>query len=277
MIGETVDLYAYFKLARGENTGGYLSVCARNKNVEIGEKLRPVALVVPGGAYLYVSEREGEPVAMKMLAEGYVAATLRYTVRAAYPVPLLEAAMAIAYLRAEAERYCADKSHVAAFGFSAGGHLVGMLGTLFGEACVKKVVGENARPDAVVLGYPVVTLGEWSHGGTAGVITGGDPALYEALTLEKRVRADSSPAFLWHTVEDTAVPVENSLLMAQAYRRAGVPFELHLYEGGQHGLSVSDLETAEDKEDPRYRPETQSWVPLVLSWLRSRGFEVRKK
>ena len=127
-----------------------------------------------------------------------------------------------------------------------------------------------------MLGYPVVTTERaLTHGGTAGVISGGDEELRARLSLEKAVRSDSVPAFLWHTAEDGLVPVENSLRFAEAYREVNVPFELHIFERGAHGLSLADGETSEGRGTPLYDENAQAWLPLALAWLRLRGFRVR--
>ncbi len=94
------------------------------------------------------------------------------------------------------------------------------------------------------------------------------------MSLENAVTPDSVPAFVWHTMEDDFVPVENSLYLAQAYRRAGVPFELHIFERGPHGLALADGETSDGEITPAMR-NVQAWMPLALAWLKLRGFSVR--
>lgn len=279
MTYETIDLYEYFSLPKGRNAAGTLTVYARECNPEIKEKLRPAMLVIPGGGYEWVSRREAEPVAMEFLYGGYSVFVLDYTVHTPHPVPLLEAAMAVAYIRENAEKYYVDRAHVGAVGFSAGGHLCATLATMYGEACVKEALGNRAalvRPDAVVLSYAVITTGLRTHGGTAKTISGGDAALQEKMSLEKRVTKDSSPAFLWHTVEDDCVPVQNALLMAEAYLKAGVPFDLHVFESGGHGMSTVNGEVT-DGDYPEAVARAGKWVELALSWLASRGFKVRVK
>ena len=279
MIYEKVDLYRYFGIERGEQAEGYLTAYVPDPLVpEIKAKLRPGMLVIPGGGYWFRSGREKEPVALAYLREGYCAFTLDYSVQALFPVPLLEAAMAMIYLRENAAKYGLDPAHLAAIGFSAGGHLAGMLSMLYEEPEIVSVLGEramNARPDAVVLSYPVITMGELTHGGTRDVITGGREELLQRLSLEKRVSKKAAPAFLWHTQEDDCVPVENSLLLAAAYRKAGVPFAMHIFEHGPHGLSLISPETSDQTEyDTRLAP-VGKWFSLSVDWLKSRGFAVK--
>ena len=275
MIYETIDLYDYFSLPRAGKTGGILTVICRSPYVEIKEKIRPAMLVIAGGGYGFVSEREAEPIAFHFLLQGYATFSLKYSVNTPYPAPLLEAAMAMAFIRENAEKYGVDVKHVGAVGFSAGGHLTAMLATLFAEPCVKETLGKRAalaRPDAVLLAYPVISAVEGvTHEGTLNTISGGDKALKSALSLETRVTKESSPAFIWHTVEDDCVPVENSLLLASAYRRCGVPFDLHIFECGWHGMSEIGFEV-QDAEIPPQIKRNHAWLDLAFSFLKNHGF-----
>lgn len=279
MTYEKIDLYEYFNVPRGEGREGYLTTYVPfSIKDEIKPKLRPGMLVIPGGGYGMRSAREGEPVALQWLARGYCAFVLDYSVQTRYPTPLLEAAMAMVYLRENAEKYHLDREHLAAIGFSAGGHLAGMLGILHSEPEVQGFFGErlkDVRPDAVVLSYPVVTMGEGTHEGTRNVITGGDKELLKRLSLEKRVTPSAAPAFLWHTVEDDCVPVENSMMLAAAYRRAGVPFALHIFEHGHHGMSLVTQEVNDQTEYYDFVAPVGKWFSLAADWLKCRGFAVK--
>lgn len=279
MTYERIDLYAYFGIARGEGREGYLTTYVPfSIENELKPKLRPGMLVIPGGGYWMRSDREKEPVALAFVAKGYCAFALDYTVQAPYPAPLIEAVMAMVYLRENAGKYHLDKEHLAAIGFSAGGHLAGSLSLLFAEPEVRAVLGERinkARPDALILSYPVVTMGERTHEGTRDVITGGNKELMSRLSLETRVTSAAPPAFLWHTMEDDLVPVENSLMLASAYRSAGAPFALHIFEHGHHGLSLVSPETNDQTEYDAFLSPVGEWLPLALDWLRGRGFAVR--
>lgn len=275
MLYEKIDLYDYFSVRKPESGVGRLTAYCRECYGDLEKKLRPAMLVVAGGGYEMVSAREQEPVALRFLHEGYAAFVLDYAVNTAYPTPLIEAAMAMAYLRENAEKYGVDPSQVGVIGFSAGGHLAGMLATLCEDEPVRTLLkGKNVRPDAVLLCYSVLTGGEFTHGGTFGRITGNDPALCKALSLETRVTEKCPPAFLWHTAEDGCVPVENSLLFAAACRKAGVPFELHLFEKGRHGVSVAGAETERCREGAEEVGHLAVWFDLALAWLKKRGFGV---
>ncbi len=277
MTNERIDLYGYFKIERKGATGGYLTAYVSSPSVEIKPKLRPAMLVIPGGGYEYLSDREGEPVALRFLSEGYCAFVLTYSIFTAYPTPLIEACLAVAYIRENASRFCADALHVAAVGFSAGGHLAGLLATVREEE-IKEALGDKAnlvRPNAVILSYPVITMTDGlTHEGTQRTISGGVVPC-DVLSIEKRVTKDSAPAFIWHTSEDDCVPVENSLLLAEAYRKAGVPFNLHIFERGWHGLSLNNAETSDETKEDEAIAYVGKWVTLALDWLASRGFCVK--
>lgn len=278
MICKKIDLYKYCSVPRGKNEGGYLTLYCYDKENEISVRTRPAMLVLPGGAYQFCSEREKEPIAMQYFIAGYQAFVLDYTVKAAFPTPLLEAAMAMVYIRENAKKLRVDQSHVAAIGFSAGGHLCGMLATLFADEALKNALGkrvELVRPDAVVLCYGVLTsLPKYGDFTTINTISGGDEELRKKLSPEKCVKNDSAPAFLWHTTQDAAVPVQCSIMYASACLEHGVPFEMHLFEQGWHGLSAINANTHIDAEVPENLARNAEWIELSRSWLKMRGFVV---
>ncbi len=274
MYRDTVDLYAYFRIPREGRAGGYLSVTVPECG-SVAKKLRPAALIFPGGGYNFLSPREGEPVELQFLARGYAAFRLDYTVNTPHPVPLLEAAMAAAYIRERAGDLSVGP--LVAVGFSAGGHLAGTLATMYGDPYIKEVLGErNVRPDAAALCYAVLTTDYNTHGGTAQIISGGDEELKKQLSVVERITPDCPPVFLWHTADDGAVSVQNSLRAAEKLAACKVPFELHVFGSGVHGLSVCSVETADDENDVRVNPAAAQWLPLLFTWLLSRGFAVRK-
>lgn len=283
MINKTVDLYEYFGIEKPQGARGYLTIFVHEQYAEfsIGRR-RPAILVLPGGGYGFVSSRESECVGIRFLSEGYNAFVLNYsTSPLGYPTQLLEADMAMIYIRENSNEFFIDNSHVVAVGFSAGGHLCSMLGTIWAEKEMRAILGDKvdlARPDAIILSYPVITLGELTHQGTSDVLTKKDQELIKRLSTCDRVNKDSSPAFIWTTVDDACVPMENTMMMASAYKKAGVPFELHVFETGVHGLSLSTKETSTDGADQRLAIGAVSkWVKLSLTWLKNRGFIIKHK
>lgn len=275
MISEKIDLYEYFKVERKGATGGFLDVIARTPLTEINPKIRPAILVIPGGGYNFLSDREGEPVALDFLADGYNAFVLRYSINVAYPTPLLEACLAVAYIRKNAKELCINVDCIAAVGFSAGGHLAGLLATLKnGEIPQISELAISTPINAVILSYPVVTMGEYTHHGSCDTICGRDKSLYDRLSVEKRVDSNSPPAFIWHTGDDDCVSVNNSFMLAEAYLKAGADFELHVFEKGFHGLSLSSDETGNSTAGEVALYRIGQWTKLARAWLSSHGFKI---
>lgn len=283
METKRVDLYGYFGLKRPEGARGALEYCLHSRSAYYPDRVHPAILAAAGGGYTGICEREGEPVASAYFGKGYNIFVMEYsTAPLHYPVQLLEGAMAVAYIKRNAEALGIDREHVAVMGFSAGGHFAGMLATLFDEPAVRDALKEHAefaRPDAVIMGYPVITAGRFTDRGTIANISGKDDELGKRLSLETRVTSDSVPAFIWTTANDELVPCENSLLMAAAYQKKGVPFELHIYESGHHGLGLATEETAtpggrvlHSTVEEYIQPAVATWFELSVTWLKNRGF-----
>lgn len=271
---DRIDLYKYFNLERPDGANGYLDCYIRERKKEFSfKRFRPAMLVIPGGGYGMLSDREREPIVMHYLNNGYQAFCLEYSLRPIYfPYQLLEGCMAICYIRENADELGVDKCHVGAIGFSAGGHLCAMLATICNDKAIKDFLGERVnlcRPDAVILSYPVIVHNEFENKGSIDNISGNKEELKQKLSLEKRVDKNSAPAFIWTTVTDEMVPCENSLMMAMAYRKAQVPFELHIFEEGRHGLALCNKETCWISEP------VEKWIQLSDIWLKNMGFEIK--
>ena len=276
MILQKIDLYVHYGVERKDENGGYLTVCSRTESNEVKRRTRPAVLVMPGGAYAYLSDREGEPIALKFVDKGFAAFILHYSVREKYPAPLLEAEMAVAFIRDNAQTYHVDKDCVCAVGFSAGGHLTGLLATVKQDESALDRPIDCLRPNFVVLSYPVISTGKYGHVETRDNITGSGQIPSEMLSVENRADRHSAPAFIWHTLQDEAVPVENSLLLAKAYKKHGVPFALHIFERGWHGLSLADDETDDFSPDNAYLYDVGKWFDLACDWLAMHGCRVKR-
>lgn len=230
---------------------------------------RPAVVVLPGGGYEYCSDREADPVAMNFLGAGYQVFTLYYTVAETTPAPLkfaplLDALRAVRHIRQNAASLCVQPDKIAVCGFSAGGHLAASAALLCREPALNTEPDApfaDACPDAVVLAYPVITSGEYSHRGSIDNLAGEDEKLRKTFSLEDQTRRGLPPFFIWHTVEDGAVPVQNSLLLAQALTRDGVSYELHLFPHGEHGSSTCTNEVGSASA------HNAAWVDLCLDWL----------
>ncbi len=245
-------------------------------------KKKKAVLICPGGAYVHVSAREGEPVAKKFVEMGFQAFVLDYSVAPdVWPTALLELAQAVCMVREHAEEWQVDPHQVFVCGFSAGGHLAASLGCFWNQPFVFSPLGKTAeeiRPDGILLSYPVITSGAFAHRDSFTNLIGetsdawvkryapGSPAasLSEFLSLELQAGAQTPPVFLWHTAVDDLVPVENSLLFAMALHREGVPVELHIFPDGIHGISLATEETADWPE--QIVPAAQVWVSLAGRW-----------
>ncbi|MFV0556873.1 MAG: alpha/beta hydrolase [Lactovum sp.] len=216
-------------------------------------KARPFVIVVPGGGYCVVSPTESEIVALDFYERGYDVAVLTYTTNLLMRVPLKMQAMndlarAIFYLK---ENYSQE---IILCGFSAGGHLCGSLAVhhaLFKD----KEEKYSAKVSAVILAYPVITAGEFAHQGSFQALVGADKDEIDFYSLEKQVSAETVPTFIWHTLTDELVPVENSLKFIEQLRKYKVPFAAHIFSKGAHGLSLANERWAAGEYGEKYTME----------------------
>lgn len=188
-----------------------------------------------------------------------------------YPSQLQDAARAIRTVRARAKEWGLDPQRIGILGFSAGGHLAATAGTHFAVGQVNAsdpIERVSSRPDVMILIYPVITMRDSTHGGSKLNLLGKDPPteLVALLSNEEQVTKETPPAFLVHTMNDAAVPVENSMMFAAALRKAGVPFEFHLYERGPHGFGLAPKD-----------PILSSWPARCADWLRIHGFAALRR
>lgn len=227
-------------------------------------------VICPGGRYEFLSQWEDTFVARAFNAAGYHAFVLHYSVTDP-PLgwrPLRQLAWAVSAVRAGISGM-AGTQKVAVCGFSAGGHLAASLGVQWHNATLfaPQVDLAMQRPDALILCYPVISGGEHAHQVSFTQLAGEDAAAWNAFSLEKLVSEKSVPTFLWHTVPDMSVPVQNSLLFFEALLRHGVTAELHLYPFGPHGMSLATPEVARPAENRLADPHVASWMALAQHWL----------
>ena len=230
-------------------------------------------LVTPGGGYRWVVvDKEGYEVGRWLAARGWTVFVLFYRLpgegwsnRA--NVPLQDAQRAMRLIRARARDYGIYPERVAAMGFSAGGHLCADLATRHAEriyTSVDAADGLSARPDLAAPIYPVQSLAlPHAHRGSRDLLLGHDPSpeLVRAHSPENNVSRDTPPCFLVHAEDDETVPVENSLLLRAALKRARVHVETHLFTHGGHGFG---LRRAADKP-------AEAWPELFVKWAASYG------
>lgn len=226
-------------------------------------------LVCPGGGYQNLAKHEAGAIGEFLASHDISAAVLTYRLAPRYkdPAMRLDVGRAMRTLRHRAGEWRLDPHKVAVMGFSAGGHLASTISTQFdaGDAnAADPIDREPSRPDASILCYPVITMTEpFAHVGSRNNLLGKDApaAEVERMSSEKRVTAQTPPTFVFHTVDDAAVPIENALMYVDALRRNKVSFEAHLYEKGRHGVGLA-------LDDPRL----STWGPLMVSWLKSKGW-----
>ena len=211
---------------------------------------RPALVVVPGGGYRYTSEREAAPIASEFFARGFQSFVLYYTTAGEggepYPEQLLELASAVDYIKKHAKELHVNPDEVFAVGFSAGGHLAGNLAVEHHAMTEKFGVTLDCKPTAVGLSYPVISQ-KYGHIGSYenlfwGYTEEAKQELAKAFPLDEMVNEQTSPAFIWATANDGVVPAENALQYALALAKQKIPYELHVYPNGPHGLSTCRLE-----------------------------------
>ena len=228
-------------------------------------------VVCPGGGYGGLASHEGPTYAQFLKRHGINAFVLKYRLGSAgyrHPIMLGDAARAIRTIRTHAKKWKIDPEKIGIMGSSAGGHLASTAITHFDNGNPKArdpIDRTSSRPNAGILCYPVITMGKFTHQGSKRNLLGNNPPeeLVNLLSSEKQVRKNTPPTFIWHTAEDRPVPVENSLLFASALRKAGVPFALHVYQKGRHGIGLADK--------PPFR-NIHPWANDLVFWLKEQGF-----
>lgn len=241
---------------------------------------RPAVIVCPGGGYGMLSPREAEPIVRRMWGEGFNVYLLMYSIgtRAANFAPLIQAALAIKMVRQRAAEDNSDPKKIYIMGFSAGGHLAASAGTMWNLPVVRDAVGVSSgkcpeginRPDGMILCYPVITMGEFTHKGTSQRVSGHEVLTeddIQTFSIEKHIDETTPPAFIWHTFTDTTVPVQNSILLMSAMAAAKVPFEAHIFPEGVHGLALCNKETSTDPVK-HIIPHVEIWAELAAKWVK---------
>jgi acetyl esterase/lipase len=239
---------------------------------EPGQATGASMVICPGGGYTGLASHEGQDYARFLNEQGIAGFVLKYRLGSAdyrHPAMLQDAARAVRTVRARAKEWNLDPKKVGIMGSSAGGHLASTLLTHFDAGnpdAADPIDRESSRPDLGILCYAVITMGQYTHQGSKNSLLGRNPSpeLVQDLSNELHVTKDTPPCFLWHTWEDKTVPVENTLQFAAALRQAKVPFDLHIYQKGGHGLGLGS---------PQWDPSRRlPWTQDCVYWLRIQGF-----
>lgn len=286
-----------FRLKEGRDDVTLTTYILQDSPDLLAGKSRPAILICPGGGYFNCSDREAEPIALRFAGLGYHCFILQYSTylgkssgfpdlsappvprpETLHPAPMEEIALAMRLICGHAEDWHVDPERIAVCGFSAGGHNAAMYATHWHE------LADAPRPAAAILGYPLTDyIFKYEYEAKQdGFVTGffhasdtiflGTPTpsaeLLDAVSPARHVTDKTPPCFLWATAADELVPVQHSLLMAQALRNAGVPFELHIFEQGQHGLSLADQASAAALT--QCNADAAQWTELAGKWLHKR-------
>ncbi|MBE6802966.1 MAG: alpha/beta hydrolase [Ruminococcaceae bacterium] len=272
MICEKIELKKHFSFLGENGNNPTLDIYLPYNMVEMNRQnqKRPCLLVLPGGGYGMCSERESEPIAIHFLPEGFNVFVLTYSVAPnRFPTQIIEVAAAMEVIYENADKWNCDVNRIAVMGFSAGGHLAAHYSTMYDCKEVRGVFKDSKRPDASVLCYPVITSDfTTTHQGSFINLTGHNnltPEEAEILSCEKHVSATTPPAFIWHTAEDNVVPVENSIIYAKALAKYKIPFELHIFPFGGHGLSTCDKHTCD--EVTNIITYNSAWLDDLKKWF----------
>ena len=273
MIHETINLKEYYPSLKND---AYLTTYCPENSIEwkINEK-RKGLLILPGGGYEFVSEREAEPVALRFVGQNIACFTLKYSVAPSmnYPDPIMEAFAALSYIRRNADKYHINVDKISVLGFSAGGHLAATISCYHTSKEYSEYLNipqEEMKINGCLLGYPVITMDDFTHAGTRDNITKGDKELLKKMSIEKNITNEFPKTFIWHTTFDTCVPVKNALVLANALTENKVFYELHIYPMHDHGQSLSD-ESVYSNVDQKFLDEIKyntQWVDNAIHFIK---------
>jgi acetyl esterase/lipase len=225
-------------------------------------------VICPGGAYQRLAPHEGRDYALFLNQRGLSCFVLKYRLAAdgyRHPAMMQDGLRAIRHLRAHSEKLQIDPKRIGIMGSSAGGHVASTVMTHFDAGDPKSsdpIERQSSRPDFGILCYPVITMGPFAHAGSKKGLLGESPSDEQVnlLSNELQVTPQTPPCFIWHGLDDRSVPVENSLRFAEALRKQGVPFELHIYQSARHGIGLGD-------RTPPFS-EALPWTGDLLLWLK---------
>jgi len=266
---------------------------------------RPAIIICPGGAYLYTSQREAEPVALRFASLGYQTFVLHYNTYygqgpidltspppanpfVKFPQPIFDIAKAIVTVREHAQEWNVNADQITVAGFSAGGHLAASIGVHWQDEFVREKLGvdaEKIRPDALILGYALLdsklsmeSMNEAESAKYNDMLTLMNSAVFGATEYSEQmleqfspalhIRENTPPAFIWHTAEDDLVRSSNSLKFALGLASKRIPYELHVFEKGEHGLSLADLTSATTPQHVNH--DVSEWVKMADRFLKRR-------
>lgn len=266
MLHETINLTADGRV----NMHTYIQDMYKN----VKAIKRPAIIVLPGGAFSFLADNEGEPVALTFAKEGFSTFVLNYSIGddSVFPNPLDDVSRAIWEVRRNADVWGIDPNQIALMGFSAGACVAAMSATQWntpGLAERLHIPPEGIKPNAAVIGYGASLLSTIFDSMDENLVIP-EPGKLTAdrtpqVDVVNYVDTQTAPMFIWHNRYDQYVPVKNPLLLADKMEQYGLPFELHIFQSGKHGMSVNNNLTNPTGEG--IDESVSSWVPLCTSWL----------
>lgn len=272
MIHETIHLNKYYNAL--QNDPILTSYCPDNfTEFSIG-KIRKCVLILPGGGYGFISEREGEPIALRFAGNDIACFVLTYTIapKLKYPNPFVEVFAALSYIRRNASHFHIDVNKIAVLGFSAGGHLAAYCSAYHTSkeyASYLDIPLSEMKINGCLLGYPVISSA-FGHLESIKNITQGNNDLLDKVSVEKHISSEFPKTFIWHTTFDSVVPLKNSLALAMALHENHVFLEMHIYPMQDHGQALCDatVYNEKDKELLEKIEYNRQWVDNAIHFIK---------
>ncbi len=252
---------------------------------------RAAVVICPGGAFLGYSEKEAEPVALKLLSEGYDAFVLKYSIgsdMARFPAPFIDAAKAVMIVRENTRRWGIDPGKIYLCGFSTGGYVAASLAATWQEDYLAKALNTDntlIKPDALLLGYPLLDMYQFQKMNIdkspemktlmemmfLAIYGTAEPskALMEQWSIKKQITSQHPPTFLWTTSRDSFVAVEESMDYIKELAVNRILYEFHIFEKGEHGMSLGNHTVGYTEDEVKKQVNAPKWVELALNWLNS--------
>ena len=276
MIYEKYRLEKYYHNTQIGDKDIFFTAYMSSNSKEIDpDRKHPAIVICPGGAYIDLSEREGEPVAIEFMSKGFHAFVLQYsTYPHAYPDALIEISAVVGWIRKNAEMLSVDPHKIFTCGFSAGAHLAASAGIYWRNPEIYKKTSleyGSGRPDGMILCYPVVSSDIACERINSFDYLFPDEEQKELRvqnSLQNGVDETTPPAFIWHTFEDATVPVRNAIILAEELEKNHIKFELHIFSRGPHGLSLCNHQTASEDKKQYYNSQVAEWKGLCYNWLK---------
>lgn len=270
-----IDLYDYYQIPKEKCYKGILTCYLLSKNEEISLTRKfPAMLVLPGGGYHFVSFRENESVAIHLLDRGICTFVLKYSVDVSYPVQVKEGLLALKFINEHADEFNLRIERIGVMGFSAGSHLACLISNLNGIEFLNNSININ-RPYLNVLGYPVVNFTTLNESKSFYYLTNGNEELSRKLDLKEIINELSPKAFIFSTYDDALVDISNSINLLFLYKKYNIPFEVHIFNEGEHGMSLSNINVYHQNKINDIIRFNSIWLKLLDDYFLKNDFIVK--